>query len=81
MTTEIIFVSDVPIGTQARIARLVKGWTQWECAFYATEFVKRRGCPPIVKIQPSDVSFLELGRGIKPWRKQPILHVLGLIDG
>lgn len=81
MNTEVLFLTDVPVAKQVQLARMLRGWTQWETAFHATEFMKQRGRPPIVKIQPSDISFLELGRRVKPWRREVILAVLGLQGG
>ena len=77
--SSLIFL-DTPLYEQVRTARAMKRWTQWEVAYRATEWMVKRGKPPIVKIQPVDVSFIEKGARVKSWRRTAILAVLGLED-
>ena len=57
---------DTPLHEQVRAARALKHWTQAETAFYASDWMKKRGRPPIVKITPADVGYLEKGARVKP---------------
>ena len=78
MSTEILFLTDVPLSKQVRIARIFKGWNQWETAFHATECLAANDRFHPVKVQPIDVSFIELRRRVSPWGKRAIFAVPGV---
>ena len=65
MSPDVLFLEDMCDPRRVKVGRAVKGWTQAECAVYAS-------------VPQSMVSFIERGFRIPKDRRRAIFQVLGL---